>query len=71
MLNFDLTMRECRRAFSRGEIAIVQAHPHQLAIMFLTNKGDKGLIVTSGAGRLKRFKNLIDLHHAICWIKGL
>jgi hypothetical protein len=68
--NLDLTEKECQLAVANKTVSWVQANPNDMSIIFLTSKGDKGYIVTTKGGPVKRYKNNFDRELVIAKIKG-
>lgn len=66
----DLTENECKKAFANGSVVYVQAHPHDMSIIFFTNTSDKGYVITKKGGAVKRFKSNFDRDMVISIIKG-
>lgn len=66
----NMTLKQAKAAFACGDIVLVDKHPNQLSIQFITRTSDLYFVVTA-SGKIRRFKDRMDLDLAICSIKGL
>lgn len=65
----DMTVKEAKAAFARGDIVWVSKHPHQLSIQFFSRTSDLFHVVNA-SGSIRRFKDRMSLDLALLTIKG-
>ena len=65
----DMTIKEAKAAYERGDILWAGKHPHQLSIQFFSRTSDLFHVVNS-SGKIRQFKDQMSLDLALLTIKG-